>query len=361
VRARVRAVALEHWTLTSILSQRERKKKRRNSMHKKITRRAFCSILLAIPFSAHAQQPGKILRIGFLDGSTASGIAVLVEAFRRELRKLGWIEGKNIIIEYRYAENKGAERLSELAADLVRLKVDLIVASGGTPAAAKGATTTIPIVFTNSSDPVGAGLVASLARPGGNVTGFSNLAVELNTKRLEILKDAVPKLARVGLLRPSSGASIGTDLQLKELRAAAVALKLKLEEIDTPFDAKGLESAFKTAKQKQVKAIMTTINLRFFRERKRIVELAGKYRLPAIYHQKEFVDEGGLMFYGTDFTDGYRLAAVYVDKILKGTKPADLPVQQAMRFEFVINLKAAKQIGITLPYELLARANRVIQ
>ena len=208
------------------------------------------------PFPAHAQQTGKIFRIGFLDPSTASGSAVLLEAFRQELSKLGWIEGKNITIEYRFAESK-SERVPELAADLVRLKVDLIVVSGTASAlAAKKATTTIPIVMTSGADPVGAGLVASLARPGGNVTGFSNLAVELNTKRLEILKDAVPKLTRVGLLRPP-GASDSTDLQLKELRPAAVALKLKLEEIETQPDPKGLESAFQTAKQKQVGAIMT--------------------------------------------------------------------------------------------------------
>ena len=271
-----------------------------------------------------------------------------MEAFRQELSKLGWIEGKNITIEYRFAEQK-SERLPELAADLVRLKVDLIVVTRDAPAlAAKKATTTIPIVMTNVGDPVGAGLVASLARPGGNVTGLSGLSPELNTKRLEILKDAVPKLARVGLLRPP-GSGIASDLQLKELRPAALALKLKLEEIETQPDAKGLESAFQTAKQKQVGAIMTTTTRRFFAERKRIVELAGKYRLPAIYFQKEFVDEGGLMSYGADFDDLYRRAAVYVDKILKGAKPADLPVQQATKFEFVINLKAAKQIGLTIP------------
>ena len=309
---------------------------------------------------ADAQQTGKVLRIGFLDPSTASGSAVLVEAFRQELRKLGWIEGKNITIEYRFAEQK-PERMPELAADLVRLKVDLIVASGGpTPLAAKGATSTIPIVMTSFPDPVGAGLVASLARPGGNVTGLSGLQPELNTKRLEILKDAVPKLARVGYLQLAGG-SILSDLQLKELRPAAVALKLKLEEIETQPDAKGLENAFKTAKQKQVGAIMTNPSRRFFAERKRIVELAAKYRLPAIYFQKEFVDDGGLMSYGVDYDDLYRSAAVYVDKILKGAKPADLPVQQATKFEFVINLKAAKQIGLTLSPEFLSRANKVIK
>jgi putative ABC transport system substrate-binding protein len=318
-------------------------------------------IALAVAFAlcgarAEAQQAGKVLRIGFLDTSTASGSAVLVDAFRQELTKLGWIEGKNIAIEYRFAEGK-PERLPELAADLVRLKVDLIVVTG-TPSAlaAKSATATIPIVMANAADP---GVGAGLARPGGNVTGLSGLAVELNTKRLEILKDAVPKLARVGLLRLK--ASIGSDLQLKELRPAAVALKLKLEEIETQPDAKGLESAFQTAKQKQVGAIMTTTTRPFFAERKRIVELAAKYRLPAIYFQKEFVDEGGLMSYGVDYDDLFRRAAVYVDKILKGAKPADLPVQQATKFEFVINLKAAKQIGLTIPVEVLARASKVIK
>jgi len=317
-------------------------------------------MLLALPFPARAQQAGKIFRIGILDPSTASGSAVLWGAFRQELCKLGWIEGKNITIEYRFGEQK-SERLPELAADLVRLKVDLIVVTAGPSASvAKKATTTIPIVMTNSADPVGEGMVASLAWPGGNVRGNSSLAVELNTKRLEVLKDAVSKLARVGLLRTPER-SVATDLQLKELRAAAVALKLKLEEIETQYDAKGLESAFKTAKQKQVGAIMTTTNRQFFAARKRIVELAGKYRLPAIYFQKEFVDEGGLMSYGVDYDDLYRKSAHYVDRILKGTKPADLPVQEATKFEFIINLRAAKQIGITLPYELLARANKVIK
>jgi putative ABC transport system substrate-binding protein len=208
---------------------------------------------------------------------------------------------------------------------------------------------------------VGSGLVASLARPGGNVTGFSTLGPELNTKRLEILKDAVPKLARVGLLQPPGTGGIISDLQLKELRAAALALKLKLEEIKTQPDAKGFESAFQIAKQKQVGAIMTIPTRPFLAERKRIVELAVKYRFPAIYPNKEFVDAGGLMFYGADYTDMLRNAAHYVDKILKGAKPADLPVQQPMRFEFIISLPAAKQIGLTLSPAFLSRANKVIQ
>jgi len=280
-------------------------------MKQKIPVFTLCALLFALCFPAEAQQTGKIFRIGFLDNSTASSIADRLEAFRQELRKLGWIEEKNITIEYRFAEQK-PERTPELAAELVSLKVELIVASGTPPTlAAKKATTTIPIVMTNAGDPVGAGLVASLARPGGNVTGLASLAPELNGKRLEVLKDAVPKLARVGFLR-TPAAGIGRDLQLKELRSAAQALKLKLEEIDTQPDAKGLDSAFLTAKQKRVNAIMTMSSTSFLAERKRIAELAGKYRLPAIYVQKEFVDEGGLMSYGTDVTDLYRRAAVYV-------------------------------------------------
>jgi putative tryptophan/tyrosine transport system substrate-binding protein len=329
-------------------------------MKRKITVLTLCAMLFALCGSAEAQQTGKVARIGFLDGTTASGMTVLLEPFRQELAKLGWIEGKNIVIEYRFSERK-RERLPELAADLVRLKVDLIVVSGGGPPfEAKRATSTIPIVITNVGDPVGAGLVASLARPGGNVTGLVSLSPELNTKRLEILKDAVPKLARVGFLWDAGG-NISQELQLKEIRPAALALKLKLEEIETQVDAKGLESAFKTAKQKQVNAVMTITSPRFFAERKRIVELAAKHRLPGIYFQKEFVDEGGLMSYGADYVDLYRRAAVYVDKILRGTKPADLPMQQATKFEFVINLNAAKQIGLTLSPEFLSRANQVIK
>ena len=319
------------------------------------------TVLLTTAPAADAQQTGKIFRIGFLDSSTASGSAVLVTEFRQELGKLGWIEGRNIAIEFRFTESKGVERLPELATDLVRLRVDLIVATD-TPSAlaAKKATTTTPIVMANVGDPVGSGLVSSLARPGGNVTGNASLTPELNSKRLEVLKDAVPRLARVGVLRGLRSGGSG-ELQFKELRPAAAALNLTLEEIKTQPDLKGLESAFQTAKQKQVDAIMTQSTRPFFAERKRIVELAVKYRLPAIYFQDEFVDAGGLMSYGTNFDDLYRRAAVYVDKILKGAKPADLPVQQASKFEFVINLKAAKQIGLTLSPEFLSRANRVIQ
>ena len=328
-------------------------------MKKKITVLILCALLFALGFAAEAQQAGKIFRIGYLDSSTASGSAVLVDAFRQELGKFGWIEGKNVTIEYRFAEQK-TERLPELAADLVRLKVDLIVAPSPPSAlAAKKATTIIPIVI-SGGDPVALGLVASLARPGGNITGWSSLAPELSTKRLEILKDTVPKLARVGILWWSGG-RIPQETQLKELRPAALALKLKLEEIETEADPKSLENAFQTARQKQVNGIITTASRPFFAQRKQIVELAGKYRLPTVYFQKEFVDEGGLMSYGADYDDLYRRSAVYVDKILKGAKPADLPVQQATKFEFIINLKAAKQIGLTIPGRVLERANQVIK
>jgi putative ABC transport system substrate-binding protein len=308
---------------------------------------------------AQAQQTGKVFRIGFLDLTIASS-AHQVSPFRQELSKLGWIEGKNFTFEYRFAEGK-TDRLPELAAELVRLKVDLIVTTGRRPAlAAKSATTTIPIVMMGNPDPVGEGLVTSLARPGGNVTGFSGLSIELGSKRLEILKDAIPKLSRVGVLRQVTRL-LPQDISVKDLRAAAPVLKLKLEEIEAGADAKGLEGAFRAARQKQVGAIMTGGGRLFLAERKQIVELAVKYRLPAIYPQKEFVQAGGLMSYGADNVDLYRSAAVYVDKILRGTKPADLPVQQAMKFEFIINLKAAKQIGLTLSPEFLSRANRVIK
>jgi len=330
-------------------------------MPKKFIQLALSTLLLALSFSAAAQQTGKIARIGFLDASTPSGSAVTLEVLRQEMRKLGWVEGKNITVEARFAEQK-RKRVPELAAELVRTKVDLIVVTSGPSAsAAKAVTTTIPIVITGAVDPVGEGLIASLARPGGNVTGLSTLAPELSTKRLEILKDAVPKLTRIGILRPPRGATIATDLQVKELKAAASVLKLKLEEIETEADAKGLERAFQTAKHNQINAIINTASRNFFAERKRIVELASQYRLPAIYNQKDYVDEGGLMSYGADYHDLYRRAAYYVDKILKGAKPGDLPVQQATKFEFVINLKAANQIGLTIPARVLERADKVIR
>jgi putative tryptophan/tyrosine transport system substrate-binding protein len=212
----------------------------------------------------------------------------------------------------------------------------------------------------NAADPLGAGLVTSLAKPGGNVTGFSSLSPELSSKRLEVLRDAVPNLTRVGLLLPLPRSTLPST-QSNEIGAAALMLKLKLEQIETPLDPKSLDNAFQTARQKQVRALITTASRTVFAERKRIVELANKHRLPAIYFQKEFIDEGGLMSYGADYVDLFRRAAVYVDKILKGAKPADLPVQQATKFEFIINLKTAKQIGLTIPVRVLERANQVIK
>jgi ABC-type uncharacterized transport system substrate-binding protein len=247
-------------------------------MKKKVIGLALGALLFALSVStATAQQTGKVFRIGFLNSSTASGTAVLLEPFRQELSKLGWIEGKNFIIEYRFGENKGSERLPEFAADLVRLKVDLIlVADTPSSLAAKRVTTTIPIVMVAVGDPVAAGLVESLAQPGGNVTGFSSLSFQLATKRLEILKDAVPKLVRVGLLKPAGG----SNRSLKELGPAALALKLKLEEIETQRDPKDLERAFQSAKQKQVSAMMTTPATAFFAERKRIVQIPLAGYLP---------------------------------------------------------------------------------
>ena len=331
-----------------------------NSKKLKFLLCASCALLFALCTSADAQQPGRVARIAFLDPSTASGMSVLVDAFRHELGKLGWIEGKNIKIEYRFAEQK-LDRVQALAADVVRQKVDLIVVSG-TPAAiaAKKETTTIPIVVAAAADPVAANLVESLARPGGNITGLSALAVELNTKRLEILNETISDLSRAGVLRPP-GESLGRELQLKDLRRAAAALQLHLEEIETQLSAKGVEGAFQIAKQKQLHGIMTTNATSFFTERKRIIEFAGRYRMPAIYFQREFVEDGGLMSYGVDYEDLYRRMAGYVDKILKGAKPADLPVEQARTFEFLINLRAAKQIGLIVPARMLERANRVIR
>jgi putative ABC transport system substrate-binding protein len=328
-------------------------------MKKGVSSILVATLVLVFGVAAEAQQSGKIFRIGYLDPSTPAGSAVLLQAFWQEMRKLGWAEGKTITMEYRFGE-QNTDRLPDLATDLVRLKVDVIMTTGGPAAlAAKAATRTIPVVMATTGDPMGEGLVVSLARPGGNVTGLSALTTELNTKRLEILKDALPKLVHVGLLRGPGG--IGQDLQLKEIRATAPALKLKLAEIETQLDAQGFENAFQTARQKQVNAILTTTTRSFFAARKQIVELAEKYRLPAIYFQREFVDDGGLMSYGTDFSDLFRRSAHYVDKILKGAKPADLPVQQATKFDFIINLKAAKQIGLTIPPRVLERANQVIK
>ena len=327
-------------------------------MHKKITRRAFCSMLLALPFPARAQQPKKIPRIGWLEISSPNPeVLRLIGLFRKGLYDFGWFEGQNLAIEYRYAEGK-AERLPELAAELVRLKVDLIATHSGSPIrAAKKATKTIPIVMVVSGDPVADGTVASLARPGGNITGLSILSPELSGKRLELLKEIIPGLSRVAVLRDPKMHGPAW----KEVEAVASFLRLKLQALDVrgPDD---LARLFQEAIKRRAQALLVLSHPLFSRDyRTMIVELAAKHRLPAMYGNKDVPEVGGLMSYGADSSANFRRAATYVDKILKGTKPADLPVEQPMKFEFVINLNAAKQIGLTIPPNVLVRAEKVIR
>jgi ABC-type uncharacterized transport system substrate-binding protein len=313
---------------------------------------AMCGVV------AQAQQPGKVYRIGFLAAVAPASIAARTEAFRQALRELGHAEGKNIVIESRGVVGK-LDRLSELAAELVHLKVDVIVTTGPTSTrAAKEATSTIPIIMAFDSDPVGSGVVASLARPGGNVTGLSSLAPEISGKQLELLKEIVPRLTRVGVLGTSS--QPGNAQSLKETELAAGAFKVQLQYLDV-LARKDIETAFQAASRGRADAVLLLVSPVANSQRTQIAELAVKSRLPAIYFATEFVEEGGLMSYGVSFTDLFRRTATYVDKILKGAKPADLPVEQPKKFEFVINLKAAKQIGLTIPPNVLARADRVIR
>ncbi len=314
--------------------------------------------LVACGEMVEAQQPKKIPRIGFLSGTSPSTISDRIEAFRQRLRELGYVEGKNIVIESRFAEGK-LDRLPALAAELVRLKVDIIVTTGPTATrAAKEATNTISIVMAFDPDPVGSGFVASLARPGGNITGLSALAPELSGKRLELLKETVPKLSRVAVLGAST--EPGNAQSLKEMELAAGVLKVKLQYLDV-LSPKDIETAFRAASKGHADAVLVLASPVAAAHRTQIAELAVKSRLPAIYYRSEFVEDGGLMSYGASFTDMDRRAATYVDKILKGRKPADLPVEQPIKFEFIINLKAAKQIGLTIPHEVLARADKVIR
>ena len=329
-------------------------------MHTKIIVCLLTTALLSIAPFVEAQQPGKVYRIGYLDPSSAAATAGLLDAFRQELNKRGWVEGKNIIIEYRYADLK-SERQVDLAAELAAWKADVIVAAGGGPGAARKVTATIPIVVASGIDLVAAGLAASLARPAGNVTGLSILGPELITKRLEVLKEVVPKLSRVGVLMRRAGTGSGQQQQMEELRAAASALKLNLRELPSEMDPEALERTFQSAVHQKVQAIIPTAGRLTFGARKPIAQFAIKYRLPGIYQENEFVDEGGLMSYGPDFSDLYRRAAYFVDRILKGAKPADLPIEQPKKFEFVVNLKTAKQIGLTMPPNVLVRADRVIR
>jgi putative ABC transport system substrate-binding protein len=313
-------------------------------------------MLLAPCSAVQAQQPTKIHRIGFLDEGSISLRAHLWYALRQQLRELGYLEGQNIAFESRAAEGK-VERLPELAAELVRLKVTIIVTAGNrTALAAKKATSTIPIVMATGNDPVGLGLIASLSRPGGNVTGITTVAIELGGKRLELLQEVVPRLSRVAVLRDTRG--VAASVTETHVAAQALGLQLQILEVGGPKD---FDSAFLAMAKERSGALLVISTPMLFNERKRIVDLAAKHRLPAVYHWKEYVEAGGLMSYGTDLADGFRRAATYVDKILKGAKPADLPVEQPMKFEFVVNLKTAKQIGLTIPPNVLVRADRVIK
>jgi putative ABC transport system substrate-binding protein len=314
-------------------------------------------MLFVLAFSAHAQQQKKVPRIGFLVTPSRSFFSTRIEAFRQGLLDLGYVDGKNVMIEFLYAEGK-LDRLPELAAELVRLKVDVIIASGPGVLAAKNATKTIPIVFASVLDPVASGLVDSLAKPGGNVTGMSVLAPELGGKRLEILKEAIPGVVRVAFLWSST--IQGTSAELKEIQAAARALAVRLHSLEVR-DSKDFDSAFKGILTEHANALLTSTGPVIFSHQAGILQFAAKNRLPAMYTASEFVDAGGLMSYAPNYSEQFRHAAVYVDKILKGAKPSDLPVEQPTKFELWINLKTAKKVGLTIPPQVLARADRVIR
>ena len=322
----------------------------------------FVVVLLALGVIAEAQQPKKVPRIGYLSALDPATDSARYEAIRRALRERGYIEGQNIAIEYRYAEGK-PDRYPELAAELVRFKVDIIVAAGGTRVvqAAKNATKTIPIVMMGAggADPVEAGVIESLARPGGNVTGVATLSRELSGKRLELLKEAVPKVARVAVLYDA--ATPGIVLDVKEaLPAVARALGVTIQPWEVR-DADGFDKVFAAIGKQRTDGLSVAPGRLMDANQKRIVGFALKSRLPSVYDGRPAVDAGGLMSYGADLADSYRRVAYYVDRILKGAKPADLPVEQPTKFELVINLKTAKQIGLTIPPEVLARANGLIK
>jgi putative ABC transport system substrate-binding protein len=315
-------------------------------------------MLIALCFPAEAQQPGKVSRIGYLITSSPAAIAPRMDAFQQGLRELGYVEGKNIVIERRHGEGK-LDRLPGLAAELVRLNVDVLVTSGPTATRpAKEATSTIPIVMTFDDDPVGSGFVASLARPGGNITGLSTLAPEISGKQLELLKEIIPRLFRVAVFGTSTRQGTAQALKEMELAAGAFAVKLQYLDIEDPKDT---ATAFRAASKGRADALLVLQSPVFNSQRAQIADLAQKNRLPAAYPRQEFVEDGGLMSYGANISDLDRRAATYVDKILKGANPADLPVEQPTKFEFIINLKAAKQIGLTIPPNVLARADRVIK
>jgi ABC-type uncharacterized transport system substrate-binding protein len=315
---------------------------------------------LALASGAQAQQPTKVPRIGYLDTSgDPSAPSGRLEAFRQGLRDLGYIEGKNILVEPRYAEGQ-LDRFPSLVAELVQLKVDVLIVSA-LPAirAAKQATKTIPIVMVTTVDPVATGLIDSLARPGGNITGLTQLGRELSGKRLELLKEAVPRISRVGVLWDENAP--GPKIGFKEYEGAARALKIRLQSLEVRGPNPDFEDAFQATAKGRVNALITITNPLLARYPKRIADLAIKNRLPSMYEQVYYVEAGGLLSYSTNVREAYRRAAFYVDRILKGAKPSDLPVEQPMKFELVINLKTAKQIGVTITPNVLARADKVIK
>src|SRR5215813_4301968 len=327
-------------------------------------RRAFITVvgasILAGPLAAETQQAGKVPRMGFLSLTSPSDRPPLLDAFRQRLRELGWVEDQNIVIDYRYAQDR-VDRLPDLAAELVRLKVDLIVASAGTQAAtaAKNATGTIPIVMIYVRDPVGTGLIASLARPGGNVTGVSGSAgLEMFAKQLELLKETVPKLRRVAILSNPDNAYHQLAIREVNIAARSLGVQLQLLEARGPNEFDG---AFAAMAKERVGALLVVSDTIFNSHRTRLADLAARSRLPAAYGVRESVEAGGLMSYGPTLLDSYRRAATYVDQILRGTKPAELPVEQPTTYELVINMKTGKALGLTIPPSLLQRADEVIQ
>jgi ABC-type uncharacterized transport system substrate-binding protein len=333
----------------------------KDAMKKNVFCLALCAMLFALCVTAEAQQPKKVIRIGYLSSGNSASESARAEGIQLALRELGYIEGQNIAIEYRYAEGN-QDRFPELAAQLVRLKVDIIVVAGGNilVRAAKNATKTIPIVMSGGSDPVAAGLVESLARPGGNVTGLTTLGRELGGKRLELLKEAVPKVARVAVLYdPAIPAQVFDVKEVLPVAAHALGLTVRYWEVRV---ADGFERVFAALNKERPDGLYVPAGGPLMRaNQKRIAGFALKSRLPSVYANREPVDAGGLIYYGADLADSYRRVAYYVDKILKGAKPADLPVEQPTKFEFIINLKTAKQIGLIIPPNVLARADKVIK
>ena len=324
-----------------------------------IKRLTLCALLFALSLPVAAQQPTKISRIGIITMGSPAGLAHLLGGFKQRLRELGYVEGQNVLFELRYGEGK-ADRLPVFAAELVNLKVDVIVAIPNSAIeAVRQVTKTIPIVMPIGSDPVGVGFAASLARPGGNITGLSAYSPELNGKRLELLKETVPKLSRVALLMSPNVPGNAIDLKETELAAQSLRLRSQLFEVRGSAD---LDSIFKTVTKERAEALLVFPGQpTLFENRKQVVELAAKNRLPAMYPLADYVNGGGLISYGVNNLDLFRRAATYVDKILKGTKPADIPVEQPIKFEFIVNLKAAKQIGLTIPPNVLVRADKVIR